>query len=143
MIAITVNKIKTYTLAFFKDNVVRALKTLSGIIIRKYGTNYYYYYFGNTSFGFVLTSSLSSTCIGSGRANPTWASSVMRTRYSELLNLGALSFLSMSRMVKVVRTVADEGVRSSFSSVAYRRKYRGIEERRDKLGPSRSLKINK
>lgn len=53
----------------------------------------------------------------------------MRTRYSELLNLGALSFLSMSRMVKVVRTVAEEGVRSSFSSVAYRHKYNGVEKR--------------
>lgn len=54
----------------------------------------------------------------SGRAKPTWASSVMRTRYSELLNFGALSFLSISRMVKVVLTVASDGLRSSFNSVA-------------------------
>lgn len=66
-----------------------------------------------------LTSSLSSTCMYRGRAKPTCASSVIRTRYSELLNLGGLSFLSISRMVKVVMTVADVGVRSSFSSVAY------------------------
>lgn len=76
--------------------------------------------------GNVLTSSLSSTCIDSGRANPTWASSVMRTRYSELLNLGALSFLSISRMVNVVTTVAGDGVRSSFSSVAYTQKHNRV-----------------
>lgn len=35
----------------------------------------------------------------------------------------------MSRMVKVVRTVAEEGVRSSFSSVAYTHTYSGIEKR--------------
>lgn len=64
------------------------------------------------------TSSLSSAWMKRGRAKPTCASSVMRTRYSELLNFGALSFLSINRMVKVVVTVALVGVRSSFSSVA-------------------------
>lgn len=67
------------------------------------------------------TSSLSSAWMKRGRANPTWASSVMRTRYSELLNFGALSFLSISRMVNVVITVASDGLRSSFSSVALAR----------------------
>lgn len=64
------------------------------------------------------TSSLSSAWMKRGRAKPTCASSVMRTRYSELLNFGALSFLSINRMVKVVTTVALDGLRSSFSSVA-------------------------
>lgn len=64
------------------------------------------------------TSSLSSAWMKRGRANPTWANSVIRTRYSELLNFGALSFLSISRMVKVVNTVASDGNRSSFNSVA-------------------------
>lgn len=52
-----------------------------------------------------------------GRAKPTWASSGMATLYSELLNSGALSLMSMTRMLKVVVTEALEGVRSSFSSV--------------------------
>lgn len=70
----------------------------------------------------LLTSSLSSAWMKRGRANPTCASSVMRTRYSELLNFGALSFLSISRMVNVVITVASDGLRSSFNSVASVRK---------------------
>lgn len=64
-----------------------------------------------------LTSSLSCTWMKRGRAKPTWASSGMATLYSELLNSGALSLTSMTRMLKVVVTVALEGVRSSFSSV--------------------------
>lgn len=64
-----------------------------------------------------LTSSLSCTWMKRGRAKPTWASSGMATLYSELLNSGALSLMSMTRMLKVVVTVALEGVRSSFSSV--------------------------
>lgn len=69
-----------------------------------------------------------------GRAKPTWASSVMRTRYSELLNFGALSFLSISRMVKVVITVASDGLRSSFNSVALQTatEERGIERKRER-----------
>lgn len=81
------------------------------------------------------TSSLSSAWMKSGRANPTWASSVMRTRYSELLNFGALSFLSISRMVNVVITVASDGLRSSFSSVAFRRE----REESDAETPTREL----
>lgn len=64
-----------------------------------------------------LTSSLSCTWMKRGRAKPTWASSGMATLYSELLNSGALSLMSMTRMLKVVVTVALEGVRSSLSSV--------------------------
>lgn len=60
-----------------------------------------------------------------GRAKPTWASSVMATLYSELLNSGALSLMSMTRMLKVVVTLALEGVRSSFSSVPYMERKQG------------------
>ena len=68
-----------------------------------------------------LTSSLSTTWMKRGRAKPTCASSVMATLYSELLNSGALSLMSITRMLKVVVTVASDGVRSSFSSVPCRR----------------------
>lgn len=74
------------------------------VLPRKGGTGY-------------LTSSLSCTWMKRGRAKPTWASSGMATLYSELLNSGALSLTSMTRMLKVVVTLALEGVRSSFSSV--------------------------
>ena len=67
-----------------------------------------------------LTSSLSTTWMKRGRAKPTCASSVMATLYSELLNSGALSLMSITRMLKVVVTVASDGVRSSFSSVPCR-----------------------
>lgn len=69
-----------------------------------------------------LTSSLSTTWMKRGRAKPTCASSVMATLYSELLNSGALSLMSITRMLKVVVTVASDGVRSSFSSVPCRQK---------------------
>lgn len=67
-----------------------------------------------------FTSSLSCTWMKRGRANPTWANSGIATLYSELLNSGALSFMSITRMLKVVITVALEGVRSSFSSVPWK-----------------------
>ncbi|TNN35521.1 hypothetical protein EYF80_054312 [Liparis tanakae] len=73
------------------------------------------------------TSSLSSAWMKRGRAKPTWASSVIRTRYSELLNVGALSFLSISRMVNVVFTVASEGLRHECHRTVSRS---GEEERR-------------
>lgn len=69
-----------------------------------------------------LTSSLSTTWMKRGRAKPTCASSVMATLYSELLNSGALSLMSMTRILKVVVTVASDGVRSSFSSVPCRQR---------------------
>lgn len=66
-----------------------------------------------------FTSSLSCAWMKRGRAKPTWANSGIATLYSELLNSGALSFMSITRILKAVITVALEGVRSSFSSVPW------------------------